>query len=129
MISVLLCIMMISPGFMRWNTKDPRTVRCYSEEINPISEKKIEYFLKEESHSAISLAANGSDNLPSFMEEDENVRDIIVYSASNLPEDALNAMKEAYENEKSPVSKEVLKQLLENADIASLTKKSLKIFN
>ncbi len=49
----------------------------------------------------------------------KNVRDIIVYSASNLPEDALNAMKEAYENEKSPVSKEVLKQLLENADIAS----------
>ncbi len=49
----------------------------------------------------------------------KNVRDIIVYSASNLPEDALKAMKEAYENEKSPVSKEVLKQLLENADIAS----------
>ena len=49
----------------------------------------------------------------------KNVRDIIIYSASNLPEDALNAMKEAYENEKSPVSKEVLKQLLENADIAS----------
>ncbi|WP_373035316.1 fumarate hydratase [Sulfurimonas sp.] len=49
----------------------------------------------------------------------KNVRDIIVYSASNLPEDALNAMKEAYENEKSPVSKEVLKQLLKNADIAS----------
>ena len=49
----------------------------------------------------------------------KNVRDIIIYSASNLPEDALNAMKDAYENEKSPVSKEVLKQLLENADIAS----------
>jgi len=49
----------------------------------------------------------------------KNVRDIIIYSASNLPQDALDAMKEAYENEKSPVSKEVLKQLLENADIAS----------
>ncbi len=49
----------------------------------------------------------------------KNVRDIIVYSASNLPKDALDAMKDAYENEKSPVSKEVLKQLLENADIAS----------
>jgi len=49
----------------------------------------------------------------------KNVRDIIIYSASHLPEDALNALKEAYENEKSPVSKEVLKQLLENADIAS----------
>ena len=49
----------------------------------------------------------------------KNVRDIIVYSASNLPKDALDAMKKAYENEKSPVSKEVLKQLLTNADIAS----------
>lgn len=49
----------------------------------------------------------------------KNVKDIIIYSASNLPEDALNAMKEAYETEKSPVSKEVLKQLLDNADIAS----------
>ena len=49
----------------------------------------------------------------------KNVRDIIIYSASNLPEDALKAMKEAYDNEKSPVSKEVLKQLLDNADIAS----------
>jgi len=49
----------------------------------------------------------------------KNIRDIIVYSASNLPQDALNAMQEAYEKEKSPVSKEVLKQLLENAKIAS----------
>ena len=49
----------------------------------------------------------------------KHVRDIIVYSASNLPKDALDALKEAYENEKSPVSREVLKQLLENADIAS----------
>lgn len=49
----------------------------------------------------------------------KNIRDIIIYSASNLPEDALKAMKEAYEHEKSPVSKEVLKQLLDNADIAS----------
>jgi len=49
----------------------------------------------------------------------KNVKDIIIYSASNLPDDALNALKEAYENEKSPVSKEVLKQLLKNADIAS----------
>ncbi len=49
----------------------------------------------------------------------KHVRDIIMYSATHLPEDALNALKEAYENEKSPVSKEVLKQLLENAEIAS----------
>lgn len=44
---------------------------------------------------------------------------MIIHTAYNLPEDALKAMKDAYENEKSPVSKEVLKQLLENADIAS----------
>jgi len=49
----------------------------------------------------------------------KNIRNIIIYSASNLPQDALDAMKDAYENEKSPVSKEVLKQLLDNADIAS----------
>lgn len=49
----------------------------------------------------------------------KSVRDIIVYSATHLPEDALDAMKKAYEEEKSSVSKEVLKQLLENADIAS----------
>jgi fumarate hydratase subunit alpha len=49
----------------------------------------------------------------------KSVRDMIIFSAANLPEDALNAMKKAYEEEKSPVSKEVLKQLLENADIAS----------
>jgi fumarate hydratase subunit alpha len=47
------------------------------------------------------------------------VRDIIVYSACNLPVDALKAMQDAYENEKSPVSREVLKQLLDNAQIAS----------
>jgi fumarate hydratase subunit alpha len=47
------------------------------------------------------------------------VRDMIIYSAANLPKDALDAMKKAYEEEMSPVSKEVLKQLLENADIAS----------
>ncbi len=56
------------------------------------------------------------------LEYDEVVNAIatmIKHTAYNLPEDALNAMKEAYENEKSEVSKEVLKQLLENAQIAS----------
>jgi len=46
------------------------------------------------------------------------IKKMIIHTAYVLPEDALNAMKEAYENEKSPVSKEVLKQLLENAEIA-----------
>ena len=47
------------------------------------------------------------------------IKDTIIYSGTNLPKDALNALQKAYEEEKSPVSKEVLKQLLENADIAS----------
>jgi fumarate hydratase subunit alpha len=46
------------------------------------------------------------------------IKDTIIYSGTNLPEDSLKALQEAYENEKSPVSKEVLKQLLDNADIA-----------
>ncbi len=44
---------------------------------------------------------------------------MIIHTAYNLPDDALNAMKKAYEDEKSEVSREVLKQLLENAEIAS----------
>lgn len=54
-----------------------------------------------------------------YQEIVQSVRDIIIYSAYNLPKDALAAMQEAYEKEKSPVSKEVLKQLLDNAHIAS----------
>jgi len=49
----------------------------------------------------------------------KSIRDCIMYSGTHLPQDALDKMNEAYENEKSPVAKEVLKQLLENADIAS----------
>ena len=47
------------------------------------------------------------------------VKSLISYSGSNLPEDALNALKKAIAEEKSPVSREVLAQILENADIAS----------
>ncbi|MDD3323848.1 MAG: fumarate hydratase [Sulfurospirillaceae bacterium] len=47
------------------------------------------------------------------------IRDCIIYSGTNLPQDSYKALQNAYENEKSPVCKEVLKQLLENADIAS----------
>ncbi len=46
------------------------------------------------------------------------IKKMIIHTAYVLPEDALKALKEAYEHEKSPVSKEVLKQLLENAEIA-----------
>ncbi len=47
------------------------------------------------------------------------VKNLIAYSASNLPPDAIDALKKAIEKEKSPVSREVLKQILENAEIAS----------
>jgi len=53
------------------------------------------------------------------------IKNMIIHTAYNLPEDALKAMEEAYEREKSPVSKEVLKQLLENAKIASTESRPL----
>ncbi len=46
------------------------------------------------------------------------IKNMIIVTATNLPEDTLTALKEAYENEKSPVAKEVIAQLLENAKIA-----------
>jgi fumarate hydratase subunit alpha len=55
----------------------------------------------------------------------KSIRDCIIYSGTNLPEDALKKMQEAYEKEKSPVAKEVLRQLLENAQIASSEEKPL----
>ncbi|NPA66385.1 MAG: fumarate hydratase [Epsilonproteobacteria bacterium] len=46
------------------------------------------------------------------------IKKMIIHTAYVLPKDALEALQKAYEEEKSPVSKEVLKQLLENAKIA-----------
>lgn len=54
-----------------------------------------------------------------FNEVVSAVKNLISYSGSNLPVDAVNALKKAMEEEKSPVSREVLRQILENADIAS----------
>jgi fumarate hydratase subunit alpha len=54
-----------------------------------------------------------------FDEVVKAVKNLVAYSASNLPADALKALKQALENEKSEVSKEVLRQILENAEIAS----------
>ncbi|MGM0533407.1 MAG: fumarate hydratase [Campylobacterota bacterium] len=53
-----------------------------------------------------------------YQEVVKAVRDIIIHSGTDLPKDAYDALKSAYEEEKSEVSKEVLGQLLENADIA-----------
>ncbi len=55
----------------------------------------------------------------------KTVRDIIVYSGTDLPKDTYDALKEAMEKEKSPVAKNVIKQLLENADIAKNEKRPL----
>jgi len=54
-----------------------------------------------------------------------SVKNIILHTSTVLPEDMLNALKKAYEDEVSPVSKEVLKQLLENARIAKDEKRPL----
>lgn len=48
----------------------------------------------------------------------KSVKDMILYSATNLPKDAYKAIQDAYDTEKSEVCKAVLKQILENADIA-----------
>ena len=53
------------------------------------------------------------------------VRDIIVHCGTDLPQDAYDALQKAMEDEKSPVSKEVLRQILENADIAKDEKRPL----
>ena len=53
------------------------------------------------------------------------VRDIILHCGTDLPQDTYDALKEAMETEKSPVSKEVIRQILENADIAKNEKRPL----
>ena len=53
------------------------------------------------------------------------VKNLVMYTATHLPEDALNKLKEAHEKEKSPVAKKVLEQLLENAEIARTEERPL----
>lgn len=53
------------------------------------------------------------------------VRDMILYCGTDLPQDTYDALKQAMEEEKSPVSKEVIRQILENADIAKDEKRPL----
>ena len=48
----------------------------------------------------------------------KSIRDMIIYSTTHLAPDMKKALEEAYENEKSEVSRAVLAQLLENAVIA-----------
>ncbi len=48
----------------------------------------------------------------------KSVKAMVMHTASHLPEDALNAIKKAYNEEKSEVAKSVLKQILDNAKLA-----------
>ncbi len=53
------------------------------------------------------------------------VKNIILHCGTDLPQDTYDALKEAMETEKSPVAKEVIRQILENADIAKNEKRPL----
>ena len=53
------------------------------------------------------------------------VRDMIVHCGTDLPKDTYEALEEAMNNEASPVSKEVIRQILENANIAKDEKRPL----
>jgi len=55
----------------------------------------------------------------------KTVKDIITYCGTDLPQDTYDALEVAMKNEKSPVSREVIRQLLENADIAKSEKRPL----
>jgi len=55
----------------------------------------------------------------------KSIRDMIIYATTHLGEDMLKALKEAYEKEESEVSRAVLAQLLENAELASNETKPL----
>ncbi len=60
-----------------------------------------------------------------FDEVVQAVRTMIMHSGTDLPQDTYDALKEAMETEKSPVSREVIRQILENADIAKDEKRPL----
>jgi len=53
------------------------------------------------------------------------IKNMIITSGTDLPKDVCDALKNALEKEKSPVSSAVLEQLLDNADIAKNEKRPL----
>ncbi|MRI83203.1 MAG: fumarate hydratase [Nitratiruptor sp.] len=53
------------------------------------------------------------------------IKNMVIYATTHLGEDMLQALKRAYEEEESPVSKAVLAQLLENAKLAATQNKPL----
>ena len=60
-----------------------------------------------------------------FDEITKAIKNLIIHCSTDLPQDALDALQKAMQEEKSPVSKEVLKQILENALIAKNEKRPL----
>ena len=60
-----------------------------------------------------------------YSEVVDAVKNIILHCGTDLPQDTYDALKEAMQKEKSPVSKEVIRQILENADIAKDEKRPL----
>ena len=60
-----------------------------------------------------------------YSEVVDAVKNIILHCGTDLPQDTYDALKEAMKNEKSPVAKEVIRQILENADIAKDEKRPL----
>jgi fumarate hydratase subunit alpha len=48
----------------------------------------------------------------------KSVKAMVMHTATNLPKDALDALNKAYEEEESEVAKSVLKQILDNAELA-----------
>ena len=54
-----------------------------------------------------------------------SIKNIITHCGTDLPQDTYDAMETAMQEEKSEVSKEVIRQILENADIAKDEKRPL----
>src|SRR5918992_31543 len=48
----------------------------------------------------------------------EAVRDLCIEANTRLPEDHLSALRRALDDEESPLGREVIKRLLENAEVA-----------
>ena len=55
----------------------------------------------------------------------KSVKAMVMHTATHLPQDALDALNKAYETEESEVARSVLKQILDNADLAAKEEKPL----
>jgi len=53
------------------------------------------------------------------------IKAMVMHTATNLPKDALDALNKAYEEEESEVAKSVLRQILDNAELAKAESRPL----